>query len=88
MNYDTGVSVSDHFLFSFSLLAVPTACRNLVPQLETKPVLPALGSCTLNPQTIREVPLVIFNDFFFFSFANKLYKEFKKKVYIQNSGLI
>lgn len=78
MNYYTGVSVSDRFLFSFSLLAVPTACGNLVPQLETKPVLPMLGSCTRNPQTIREVPLVIFNDIFF-SFANKLYKELKKK---------
>lgn len=87
MNCYTGVSVSDRFLFSFSLLAVPTACGNLVPQLETKPILPTLGSCTHNPQTIREVPLVIFNDIFF-SFANKLYKELKKKVYIQNSGLI
>ena len=84
MNFDTGVSVSDHFLFSFSLLAMPTACGNLVPQLETKPVLPALGSCTLNAQTIREVPLVIFNDFFFSllptSYIRNLKKRFVKDV--------
>lgn len=51
----------------------------LSSQLETKPVLPTLGSCTRNPQTIRKSP-VIFNYIFFF--ANKLYKELKKKRFI------